>query len=252
MDRKPATGALSTQLTLFDARFIRLGARFVEYRFTRRARRTLKISVDAHGLSVTAPLRAPFRDVEAFLRDKERWILAKLEEWARAPRPQALRVETGQAIPVRGARLVLEVREAGSARVSRDDDRLLLHAPGPRRGAQALVRWLKDLALEALAPRAAHYAGRLGVAAPRIALSNARSQWGVCLETGLIRLNWRLVHLPADLADYVVAHEVAHLVEMNHSKRFWALVATLYPAWREAREQLELAGASIPIIQEAA
>lgn len=256
MDRRAAKGVvprpLTRQLTLFDSRYIRLGPRFVEYRFTRRPRRTLKITVDAHGLSVAAPLRAPFRDIESFLRDKEGWILAKLDEWARAPRAQMLRVVTGQAVPVRGALLVLDVREAGRARVRLDADRLLLHAPGPRRAARALVEWLKEHALESLAPRVAHFAARLDLGVPQVALSNARSQWGVCMENGRIRLNWRLVHLPAELADYVVAHEVAHLVEMNHSKRFWAVVATLYPAWREARERLELAGASIPIIQEAA
>ena len=85
--------------------------------------------------------------------------------------------------------------------------------------------------------------------APLVALSNARTQWGVCSEDGAIRLSWRLVHLDPALADYVVAHEVAHLVELNHSKRFWNLLAKLYPEWRAARHRLELAGASLPIIQ---
>jgi predicted metal-dependent hydrolase len=124
-------------------------------------------------------------------------------------------------------------------------------APGPLRVAETLVGWLKTRALEALAPRAEYFAGRLGVPTPCVALSNARGQWGVCMEGGAIRLNWRLVHLAPELGDYVVAHEVAHLVEMNHSKRFWGLLGGLYPAWREAREQLELAGASIPIIKGA-
>ena len=106
-------------------------------------------------------------------------------------------------------------------------------------------------ALEALAPRAAHYAAHLEVAAPQVTLSNARTQWGVCTEGGSIRLSWRLVHLEPGLADYVVAHEVAHLVELNHSKRFWSLLAKLYPDWREARQRLELAGASLPIIHQA-
>ncbi len=251
MDRRTAKGTLSRQLTLFDSRFIRLGGGFVEYRFARAARRTVKITVDADGLSVTAPLRAPFRDVEAFLRDKQRWVLAKLEEWARAPRPEALRLETGATLPLRGERVTLDVREAGRAGVARDGARLVIRAPGPQRASRALLRWLKGEALEWLAPRAAHDAARLDQPAPRVARSNARGQWGVCVEGGLIRLNWRLVHLPAELADYVVAHEVAHLLEMNHSKRFWALVASLYPAWREARERLEVAGASIPIIREA-
>src|SRR5438552_2182080 len=87
----------------------------------------------------------------------------------------------------------------------------------------------------------------LGLPAPRVALSSARSQWGICSEDGSIRLSWRLVHLDPALADYVIAHEVAHLAELNHSKRFWSLVARLYPEWREARERLELAGASLPL-----
>ena len=73
----------------------------------------------------------------------------------------------------------------------------------------------------------------------RVGLSNARTQWGVCTEDGMIRLSWRLVHLEPALADYVVAHEVAHLVELNHSERFWSLLAKLYPDWRRARHQLE-------------
>lgn len=242
---------LSAQLTLFDSRFVRLGERFVEYRLERSARRTLKITVDATGLSVVAPPRASFHDIESFLRDKERWILAKLEHWARAPRPRTLRIESGARLPLRGEEVALEVREAGRASVRAENGTVVVAAPGPRRAAQALVQWLKHQALETLTPRVEHYAQRLGFPTPRIALTSARGQWGVCVEGGRIRLNWRLVHLREALADYVVAHEVAHLAEMNHSRRFWDVVARLYPAWREAREQLELAGASIPTILEA-
>jgi predicted metal-dependent hydrolase len=82
-----------------------------------------------------------------------------------------------------------------------------------------------------------------------VALSNARTQWGVCTEAGAIRLSWRLVHVDPALADYVVAHEVAHLVELNHSRRYWALVERLYPGWREARERLELAARNLPTLR---
>ena len=250
MDRRPAKGPLSQPLTLFDTRFVRLGDRFVEYRFRRSARRTVRITVDATGVSVVAPLRARLGVVESFLRDKERWVLRKLDEWARAPRPRSLRVESGALLPLRGEPVLLEIVEAGRARIEQAGGRLIVRAPGPRRAARVLQRWLKAQALEQLAPRAAHYAALLGRPAPGVALTGARSQWGVCVEGGRIRLNWRLVHLAPELADYVVAHEAAHLVEMNHSKRFWAVVSSLYPAWREARERLELAGASIPIIEE--
>jgi predicted metal-dependent hydrolase len=239
---------LSRQLALFDTRLISLGGRGVEYRFARRRRRTLGITVDATGLAVSAPIRAPFRDIESFLRDKERWILAKLEEWSRVPRPSEISVSSGETLPLFGNALTLEVREGGRA-VRREDDRLVVWAPGPLRAMETLVGWLKTKALETLAPRAEHFAARIGLPAPQVGLSSARGQWGVCMEGGLIRLNWRLVHLPPALTDYVAAHEVAHLVEMNHSKRFWSLVTKLYPAWREARDQLEIAGAAIPIIR---
>ena len=233
-----------------ERRLILLAGRPVEYRFARRRRRTLGLTIDESGLSVAAPMRAAFRDIESFLRDKEQWILRKLEEWARAPRPAVLRARSGETLPLFGDPLTLEVREGGRA-VRRDADRLLVCVPAPVRAAETLVGWLKTRALEALAPRAEHFAGRLGVPAPCVGLTSARGQWGVCTEGGAIRLNWRLVHLDAGLSDYVVAHEVAHLVEMNHSKRFWSLVSGLYPAWREARERLELAGAAIPIIEGA-
>jgi predicted metal-dependent hydrolase len=225
---------------------IELGGRLIEYRFARRRRRTLGITIDASGVRVAAPLRAPWREIEAFLREKERWILAKLDEWARAPSAPVLHGVSGEMLPLFGMPALLEVRP-GRRCVEQHNDRLVVHAR--TRPLDALVRWLKLRALQALTPRAAHYAGALALPAPRVALSNARTQWGVCTEGGTIRLSWRLVHVEPRLADYVVAHEVAHLVEMNHSRRFWSVLARLYPGWREARERLELAAATLPLLK---
>lgn len=228
MDRRAAKSAY----------LIRLAGREVEYRFVRRRRRTLGITVDADGLKVSAPLRAPWRDIEGFVREKERWILAKLDEWSVVPRPMRLRGESGERLPLFGEMVELHVRPGAARR------------EGPKLGVasiDSLVRWLKAAALEALTPRVAHFAALLGQPAPRVALSSARTQWGVCTEGGAIRVSWRLVHIEPALADYVVAHETAHLVELNHSRRFWTLVARLYPGWQEARERLELAGAALPI-----
>lgn len=241
MDRRTTAGAL----------LIELCGRWIEYRFVRRRRRTIGITVDASGLSVAAPLRAPWRDIEAFLHQKQRWIVSKLDEWAQLPRPSIVRGASGESLPVFGQPLTLEVR-TGRRAVHRATEKLLVSAPSEQRVAKVLVGWLKTQALDSLAPRTVHYAARLKVRTPRVSLSNARTQWGVCTEDGAIRLSWRLVHLEPALADYVVAHEVAHLVELNHSKRFWNLLAGLYPDWREARQRLELAGASLPIIGGAA
>ena len=225
---------------------IELGGRSIEYRFARRRRRTLGLSVDAHGLKVVAPLRAPWREIDAFLRDKRRWILAKLDDWARAPKPPILHGMSGESLPLFGVPHLLDVH-VGARSVAHEPGRLVIGAPRWR-ALETLVRWLKLRALEALEPRAAHFAARLGLAAPPVRLSNARTQWGVCVESGSIRLSWRLVHVAPALADYVVAHEVAHLVELNHSKRFWKVVEALYPDWRAARKAIELAGAALPIL----
>jgi predicted metal-dependent hydrolase len=240
MDRRTTEGALLIQLC----------GRLVEYRFVRRRRRTIGISIDASGLAVAAPLRAPWREIEGFLQQKARWIVAKLDEWAKLPQPSVLHGASGESLPIFGDSVTLEVI-TGRRAVRREPERLLITAPSPQRVGKVLIGWLKTQALHALAPRAAHYAAHLEVETPVVSLSNARTQWGVCTESGAIRLSWRLVHLEPSLADYVVAHEVAHLVELNHSKRFWNLLARLYPDWREARERLELAGASLPIIQGA-
>jgi predicted metal-dependent hydrolase len=224
-----------------SALLIRLGGREVEYRFVRRRRRTLGITVDGEGLKVSAPLRAPWRDIEGFMRQKERWILGKLDEWSRATPPTRLRGTTGEHVPIFGQTMRLEKHDGP---VRREGGTIHFDS------LAGLVKWLKAAALEALRPRAAHYAALLGRPAPRVAMSNARTQWGVCTEDGTIRLSWRLAHIEPRLADYVVAHEAAHLVELNHSPRFWRLVARLYPGWRDARERLELAGAALPIIKE--
>jgi len=175
------------------------------------------------------------------VREKERWILAKLDEWSVAPKPARLRGASGERMPLFGEMVELERREGPVTFKDRTlgfDD------------IKNLVRWLKATALEALRPRAAQYAALLGQPAPRVALSSARTQWGVCTEGGDIRLHWRLVHVEPVLADYAVAHEVAHLAELNHSRRFWRVLENLYPDWRTAREKLELAGAALPIFKE--
>ena len=255
MDRDAAENA--RQLALFDEpppagaaprRRVLLAGQAVEYRFERRRRRTIGISVSDSGVAVAAPLRAPMREIEAFLIEKQRWILAKLEARMAAGRPRTIFGESGETLPLFGREVVLAVVQ-GPGAVALDGTDLRLCVPEPhRRGAvrARLIDWLKSLALEALTPRAAHFAARLGLPAPPVALSRARTQWGVCMGDGRIRLSWRLVHLAPPLADYVVAHEVAHLVELNHSERFWALVQWLYPDWRGARESIERDSATIP------
>ena len=227
-----------------------LGGQCVEYRFARRRRRTIAVSVDGSGLAVSAPLNAAWRDIEAFLLEKQHWILARLQEWEGVNRAAPVLGLDGDVLPLFGEPLRISLRRGRSA-VHRDRARLFVSTPAPsasHRVVALLVRWLRVQALEALAPRTAAMAARLGRRVPAIAVSTAERQWGVCTADGVIRYSWRLAHLSPALADYVVAHEVAHLVEMNHSKRFWRVVESLYPDWRSARARLEREGAALPLI----
>ena len=230
-------------------RLVQLGSRVIAFRFARSRRRTIGISIDADGLAVAAPHYAPWLEIEKFLREKSRWILKKLDEWAKAGRPVRVIGVPGEAIPVRGRMLKLELAQ-GAKRLEMAGDRLVLRLRKPNERLQVkaeLVRGLKVHALEVLTPRVAYYTAQLRLPQPEVAISNARTQWGVCTQDGRIRLSWRLVHVPPALADYVVAHEVAHLIELNHSSRFWKIVESLYPDCRAARQSLDLAAAALPI-----
>ena len=227
-----------------------IGGRAVEYRFRRRRRRTIGLRISEHGLTVAAPLRAPWREIEGFLRAKAAWILEKLDERAALGPPVTIFGESGEMLPLHGRPVALAVARGGRG-VALEGEQLRISLPAPeKRGSvrALLLGWLKARALEGLAPRVAHYAARVSLPPPPFSLSSARTQWGACTARGRIRLAWRLVHLDAALVDYVVAHEVAHLVELNHSARFWALVEWLYPHWREARERIERDAATLPRI----
>jgi predicted metal-dependent hydrolase len=105
----------------------------------------------------------------------------------------------------------------------------------------AVQSWLQQQARLLFAERIPVYAQRLGQGPVRWRLSSARTRWGSCSADGSIRLNWRLVHFPPDIVDYVIAHELAHLREMNHGPRFWATVGSLFPEFERARDWLRQA-----------
>ena len=166
-----------------------------------------------------------------------------LAEW-RARRRHVMPREwkTGAPILYRGRELALELFPSRQAAIAADLFHLTVRHPTasePAAVAESVLHWLKEQALALVAARVPAYASRVGRADPDVRLSNARSEWGSCNARGVIRLNWRLVQLPPALADYVVAHEVAHIVELNHSARFWSLVETLLPGHAALRRQLD-------------
>ena len=231
-------------------RYIQLGSEIVGYRFRRARRRSIGILIDDDGLRVAAPGYTPIAEVESFIREKARWVLKKLSEWRAAPKPPVVNWSDGTMIALLGKPVRIELLP-GRRGISLQDGRLGMGL-APRGEPAALrkrgIAWLKDRARTLLGERLALYAASLGVPTPMLTLSNARTQWGVCREDGHMRLNWRLIHLPLRLIDYVVAHELAHLREMNHSARFWAVVGRLYPDYEAARGELRDCSHRLPIL----
>jgi predicted metal-dependent hydrolase len=231
-------------------RTIQIGSEIVGYRFRRARRRSIGIVIDDGGLRVAAPGHTPVAEVEAFIREKARWVLSKLSEWRAAPKPPVVNWQDGTMIALLGAPVKIEL-VPGRRDISLQDG-LLGIGLAPRAEPAALrkrgIAWFKHRAHALFAERLALYSAKLGVQMPVLTLSNARTQWGVCRADGHVRLNWRLIHLPLRLVDYVVAHELAHLREMNHSVRFWAVVGRLYPDYAAARAELRECSHRLPIL----
>jgi predicted metal-dependent hydrolase len=231
------------------ARRIELKGVAVDYQLQRSARRSLALRVDERGLRVGAPLRLPLREVEGFLRDHADWVLDKLARRAARSEPAAFRVEEGVCLPVFGEAVRLGL-DAGTRRHRwaphpEGGEALILPHEQPER---ALVKALEARALPWFQERVADHCQRLAIAPPPVRLTRARTRWGSCSQRSGIRLHWRLVHLAPALIEYVVAHEVAHLKDMNHSPRFWAVVASLCPDWQRARRELRRAASGLPLI----
>lgn len=233
---------------------VRLEGHLVGYELKRAKRRTIGFIVSADGLSVSAPRWVGQGEIDSALRDKGRWILRKLgEQGERNRRLQQARVDwrDGTSIPFLGDTVivVLDPRATGavldaSAEALPGVPRLVLRVGLPQQAGPEQIRdtvqsWLQRQARRVFEERCRHFAPRLGVSYTRLSLSSAQTRWGSASVDGSIRLNWRLIHFAMPTIDYVVAHELAHLREMNHSPRFWDVVRSVMPDYEQVRGSLK-------------
>jgi predicted metal-dependent hydrolase len=241
-------------------REIALGGVTVAYAVRRARRRSIGFVVGSEGLCVSAPTWVGWRDIEQALREKATWILAKLnEQHDRARRLQAARVEwrDGVTIPFLGqpVRVVLDPHAGltatgaslkvgvGGGAMSTQMPTPMLHIGLPAQATPSQIRevvqsWLQRQARRVFLERSEHFAQLLGVQVRRVSLSSAQTRWGSASADGSVRLNWRLIHFGLATIDYVVAHELAHLREMNHSPRFWEVVRSVVPDYERSRRSL--------------
>ena len=226
-------------------RALQLPGALVAYHLVRSRRRSIGLLVGAEGLSVRAPLRSTLAAVDAALQGKAAWIVRKLAHTQQLQqRQEQARIDWGDGalLPYLGAPLQLRLAAgeplAGTLHSEGDGDGdglcavLRLGLPAHASAAQlraAVQAWLMRRAQAHFTARLNHFAPLLGVQWRSLRLSNAKTRWGSAKADGSIRLNWRLLHYRPAVIDYVVAHELAHLREMNHSPAFWRWVASVVP-----------------------
>ncbi|MBZ8133647.1 M48 family metallopeptidase [Afifella sp. IM 167] len=215
----------------------------VRVRRSARARRMILRLDAASGEPVlTLPPHVPLREGEAFLRRHRDWVEKRLGE-----RPEGVPLEPGVVIPLRGEEWRLVARPGrGMVRAECEDGERLILVPGdPRHAARRVSDFLKREARRDLEAACRRHAERLGVRFFKLSLRDTTSRWGSCSSRGTLSFSWRLILAPPEVLGYVAAHEVAHLREMNHSPRFWRLVAELDPGYGAAKTWLKRNGAAL-------
>lgn len=192
---------------------------------------------------MTLPVQCDLGEANSFLNRNIDWVRERLDS---LPRPVPFC--DGALLPLRGEfhRIVFTGKRQSGGIVQREanaDGISELHIAGRDEHAPRRLRdWLIEEARRDLDERVVHHARNLGVKAKRIAIRDQATRWGSCSTTGVLSFSWRLILAPGRILDYVAAHEVAHLAEMNHGPKFWALVERTMPRMKEAKTWLQLYG----------
>ena len=220
------------------------------YVLVRSRRRSIGLEVRPDAtLVVRAPTRTSVWFVESLLREKAGWIEDKLAK-ARShvsllPRHDFL---TGERFPYLGREWPFAVVAFQKTPLTFDDKSgFSLDMAAFDRAEVVFEEWYRTRARELLAERVLHYTPLVGVSIPHLRITGAERRWGSCSTTGTVSFAWRLIMAPMDVVDYVVVHELAHRREMNHSVRFWAVVASVLPDYDTRRRWLKYHGGALTI-----
>ncbi|HWO93553.1 MAG TPA: SprT family zinc-dependent metalloprotease, partial [Dehalococcoidia bacterium] len=234
---------------------VTFGSTEIEYtvRRSHRRRKTVEIAVDpVDGVRVAAPARATDAEIEDFVRRRARWILRRLDDVRNGAEPLAPREWiTGETLLYLGRHYRLRVldEDGPGERVRLTSRWLEVRAPHPDTRvlrtddiARAVEQWYRTCAEQKLRERVQMYARRLGVTSARILVRAQAKRWGSCSRDGTLRFNWRIIMAPLSVVDYVVAHELCHLLHPNHGRRFWEALAAIMPDHAVRRELLRREG----------
>ena len=203
----------------------------IEIRYLRRARGAT-IRVKPNGVvRVTVPYGVREADVQKVLREKSKWILEKHKLLEESTAERSIVFKTGEKLPFLGKKLTLKITE-GRGSAFNEEDTLYVPVPEKHTGDEAyiksvVIKWYQTQAFEIIRERVQHYSLRIGVMPKSISLKNYKSRWGTCSSKGDLIFNWQIVTFDIDLFDYVVAHEVCHMKELNHGARFYRYLQEL-------------------------
>ena len=186
------------------------------------------------------PRRAPEREAAAAIRELRPWIERRVAELAGARATVAAR---GDTVPYLGRTLALVNDSPGRTRVARRGETLLVPAGADR--VPALERWYRRAARAEIEPRLDRACALAGTSYSRLTIRGQRTRWASCSQRGAMSFNWRLLLAPEAVLDYVIWHEVCHLEVMDHSFRFWRLLASRSPGYREQMRWLRMHGATL-------
>ncbi len=207
---------------------------------------TLRVAGPARPAVLTMPQRGSLAEARRFLDRHAGWLKRQLD---RLPAPVA--IADGAVIPVRGEPHVVRHTPGARGTVARGADgadAALVVSGEAAHLRRRVMDYLKREARRDLDVAVSHHATALGVRAKAVKLRDQTSRWGSCSVSGHLAFSWRLIMAPPFVLDYLAAHEVAHLVELNHSRRFWRLVASICPEWQRARAWLNAEGAALHAI----
>lgn len=219
---------------------LRIGQPEIEILLRRslRARRmTLRLSNSTGLATLTLPRRVGLEEARAFVERQTDWLRRQIEK-----QPPKSQIGVGLTVPFRGEPIGIA---ATPKRKPQLQDGLLLIPGDPEQAGRRVLGWLKAQARIDLTTASQVHAARLGRSFTAITLRDTRSRWGSCSSDGALMYSWRLIMAPADVLDYVAAHEVAHLKFMDHSPDFWSVVARLKPDFAVHRAWLRKHGAAL-------
>ena len=226
-----------------EQRTVNLGGNPITFTLKRSSRRrSIGLRIDSRGLTISMPLHAPEEWLQNVLQEKSSWVTSRLKNWQiRKSTPPSW--QDGKTISFLGEPLTLRVvTSLFAAPALHQSAQLIVHATDATNEAlikHNVMQWYQNEAIRLFRSRVAHYAPLLNTSPQMVKLSAARTRWGSCSVRGIIRLNWQLIKMPQLLIDYVVVHELAHLIEMNHSAAFWQLVETACPDYAKRRMELK-------------